>query len=127
MPSGGRADLQGRGPESKRLASERRLPAHPMRLAPDGALARLAGTTEVMVNSLHGQGVDRLAERLSVEATAPDGLIEAARVKHVPGFALGVQWHPEWRVRDNPFSLALFAAFGEAARARAATRRTPGV
>jgi len=35
-----------------------------------------------------------------------------------------VQWHPEWQVMKNPFSRALFAAFGEAARAHAKGRRS---
>ncbi len=60
----------------------------------------------------------RWARGLEVEARAPDGLIEAFRVAAAPGFALAVQWHPEWQVLKNPFSLALFAAFGDAARAR---------
>ena len=97
-------------------------PRHPVRLAPGGLLARLAGAGEVMVNSLHAQAIDRPAERLVIEAASPDGVIEAVRVKDAPAFAVGVQWHPEWRVLENPFSCALFAAFGEAARARAATR-----
>ena len=33
-----------------------------------------------------------------------------------PGFNLAVQWHPEWKVRENELSLAIFQAFGEAAR-----------
>ena len=56
---------------------------------------------------------------LVVEARAPDGIIEAVRVADAPGFALAVQWHPEWQVMKNDFSRALFAAFGDAARARA--------
>lgn len=91
-------------------------PAHPVRLLPGGVLARLIGRDEIMVNSLHGQGIDRLAERLCVEAVAEDGTIEAVRVTDAPGFAIGVQWHPEWKALDNPASLALFAAFGEAMR-----------
>lgn len=103
-------------------------PAHPVRLAPDGLLARLAGhgggpVTEVMVNSVHGQGIDRLAPGLAVEATAPDGLVEAVRVAGAPAFAVAVQWHPEWRFWNDPLSAALFAAFGEAAATRAAQRR----
>ena len=95
---------------------------HAVALSQGGVLARLAGAAEVTVNSLHSQGIDRLAERLAIEATAPDGLVEAVRVKDAAVFALAVQWHPEWRVRENPFSLALFEAFGDAARARAAAR-----
>lgn len=95
-------------------------PRHPVRLVAGGRLAGLAGgAAEIMVNSLHGQGIDRLAPGLIVEATAPDGLIEAVAAEGHP-FAIGAQWHPEWRFQDNPFSAALFAAFGAAARAYAA-------
>jgi putative glutamine amidotransferase len=91
-------------------------PAHDVTLEPDSLLRRLAGTDKVSVNSLHWQGVDRLAPDLAVEARAPDGLVEAFRVKSAPAFALAVQWHPEWKVMSNPFSKALFAEFGKAAR-----------
>ena len=99
-------------------------PAHSVRLEARGSLARLARRTTLEVNSLHAQGVERLGEGLAVEASAPDGLIEAFRVEDAPAFAYGVQWHPEWRVLDNPFSRALFEAFGDACRARAAARRS---
>lgn len=91
-------------------------PSHPVRLTPGGRLAALAdGAVSLMVNSLHGQGLDRLADGLLVEATAPDGLVEAVSVSDHP-FAIAVQWHPEWRFAENPFSRNLFAAFGAAAR-----------
>ena len=70
------------------------------------------------------QGVQRLGDGLEIEARAPDGLVEGFRVREAPGFALAVQWHPEWQVMKNPFSRALFAAFGAAARAHAKGRRT---
>ena len=54
------------------------------------------------VNSLHAQAIDRLAEGLAVEALASDGTIEAVSVENAPGFALALQWHPEWRVLENP-------------------------
>jgi putative glutamine amidotransferase len=92
-------------------------PAHEVVLEPGGLLLKLAGADRIRVNSLHGQGVDRLAPDLAVEARAPDGLVEAFRVKSAP-FALAVQWHPEWQVMKHPFSQALFAEFGRAARAR---------
>jgi putative glutamine amidotransferase len=97
-------------------------PAHEVELTPEGWLHRFAGTTRVKVNSLHSQGVQRLAPGLIVEARAPDGLIEAFRVQDAASFALAVQWHPEWKFEHNPLSRALFAAFGEAARARASRR-----
>lgn len=96
-------------------------PAHAVGLTPGGVLADIAGAKSAQVNSLHGQGVSRLGAGLVVEAVAPDGLIEAFR-HDGPGFLLGVQWHPEWRVRENPFYLSLFQAFGAACRVRAAQR-----
>lgn len=98
-------------------------PAHEVMLEPGGLLAQLAGKDRITVNSLHTQGVDRLAPDLVVEARAPDGLIEAFRVGSAPGFALAVQWHPEWQVLANPFSKALFAEFGKAARRREESRK----
>jgi putative glutamine amidotransferase len=95
--------------------------AHVVHLVADGVLARLAGTETLTVNSLHSQGIDRLAPDLVLEATAPDGQIEAVRHRRA-GFVLGVQWHPEYAVADQPFSQALFAAFGAACRARARFR-----
>jgi len=79
-----------------------------------GLLARLSGLAEAMVNSLHHQGVDRLAPMLTVEATAPDGQIEAVAMPGAKGFLLGVQWHPEWDQAKDPLSRAIFAAFGAA-------------
>ncbi len=90
-------------------------PAHEVRLAEGGLLAGIAGAPVARVNSVHGQGIARLGSGLVVEATAPDGLVEAVRGTG-PSFLLGVQWHPEWRVRENPFHLGIFQAFGEACR-----------
>jgi len=98
-------------------------PAHTVALTSGGLLWRLAGERDqIEVNSLHSQAIDRLAPGLSIEATAPDGTIEAVRVTAAPAFAVGCQFHPEFRAAENPFSTALFRAFGDAARARA-TRR----
>ena len=87
-------------------------------IALTGQMARILGRTATKVNSLHGQAIDRLAPGLVVEATAPDGTIEAVRVATAPGWAFGVQWHPEWRFAENADSMALFHAFGAACRAR---------
>lgn len=94
--------------------------AHQVHIEPGGLLYELSGRNSAQVNSLHTQGVDRLAPGLRPEATAPDGLIEAFSVTHATNFALGVQWHPEWKVTENPFYLSIFKAFGDACRARAA-------
>lgn len=101
-------------------------PAHEVALEPGGQLAGFArGAARIRVNSLHSQGVDRLADALAVEARAPDGVIEAFRVRDARSFAIGVQWHPEWRVLDDEFSTALFQAFGAAARDRATRDGAP--
>lgn len=91
--------------------------AHQVRLTPGGFLAGLAGKTEVAVNSLHAQAIDRLAPGLTIEAvSSEDDVIEAVRLADASGFVLGVQWHPEWSIATNPFSAAIFAAFAGAAR-----------
>ncbi|TWI52317.1 gamma-glutamyl-gamma-aminobutyrate hydrolase [Pseudomonas duriflava] len=94
---------------------------HTVRIQPNGLFARLGVPAEFEVNSIHSQGVDRLAPGLRVEALASDGLVEAFSVESAT-FALGVQWHPEWQVRNNPHYLAIFNAFGEACRHRAGLR-----
>lgn len=76
----------------------------------------LGMTGEVQINSLHRQAIAKTAPRLQVEATAEDGTIEAVSVIDAKGFAVGVQWHPEyWAETDAP-SRALFKAFGTAVR-----------
>jgi putative glutamine amidotransferase len=98
-------------------------PAHAVSLEAGGMLRTLTSQEVIQVNSLHSQGVRELAPGLNVEARAPDGLIEAFRVRDARAFAMAVQWHPEWRALTNEFSTALFAAFGAAARQRAASGR----
>mgnify|MGYP001824803830 CR=1 FL=1 len=98
-------------------------PSHPVALVDGGLLRRLMGYDSVMVNSLHEQGIRRLADGVTVEAIADDGLIEAFSVDEADSFALAVQWHPEWKAADNELSVKLFKAFGDACRARARERQ----
>lgn len=91
-------------------------PSHEIHLVEGGILRDLAGTDTATVNSLHSQGIARLAEGVTVEAVADDGLIEGFRVDGAKNFALGLQWHPEWKVLDDSFSTAIFRAFGDACR-----------
>lgn len=92
-------------------------PAHRLKLEPGGLLAHiLDGASEIQVNSLHGQGIDRLAPGLQIEARSDDGLVEAYSVVASSAFALGVQWHPEWRIEENHDSMRMFSAFGLACR-----------
>ncbi len=96
--------------------------AHAVALTPGGVFCRLIGDDAIRVNSAHGQGIDRLAPGLAVEAVAPDGLIEGIRLDREGVFAVGVQWHAEHRWREHRLSNALFEEFGRAARRRAAAR-----
>jgi len=107
----GRLDHRG-GPGTM---EQRYGPKHPITLS--GELARIVGADAVMVNSLHGQAIERPAPGLVIEAVAEDGTIEAVRVATASGFACGVQWHPEWGYASNAASLAIFRAFGAACRA----------
>ena len=98
---------------------------HPVRLTRGGLFERLAGASEVMVNSLHGQGIDALADALEVEAVTPDGVVEGVRLKDDRTFTVGVQWHAEWTPEEHPLSRRLFEEFGRAARACARSRHDP--
>jgi putative glutamine amidotransferase len=89
-------------------------PAHNIDIRPGGLLAQLSGLSRATVNSLHSQGVDRLAPSLMAEAHAPDGQIEAVSMPQATAFLLGVQWHPEWRWAARPLSRSIFEGFGAA-------------
>ncbi len=97
-------------------------PAHRVTLQADGVLAQLGDTHEIIVNSLHGQGIDRLATGLCVEAVADDGLIEAVSLPSAAAFTVAVQWHPEWYRYNSPFCRALLVEFGAQCRAYARKR-----
>ena len=99
-------------------------PAHAVIVQPGGVFQALDLPEQFQVNSIHSQGIDRLATGLRCEAIAPDGLIEAISVKASEAFAVGVQWHPEWQVLSNPSYLRIFQAFGDACRQRAGLRNT---
>jgi len=89
---------------------------HPVKLKEGGVLRAAYAREDLDVVSVHYQGVDKLGAGLSVEATAPDGVIEAlyAEVNGAP--VLAVQWHPEWKARENPESQVFFQLLGRALR-----------
>ena len=88
--------------------------AHSVKVVPGGVLEKVLGKQPFEVNSVHGQGVNRLASGLRAEAHAPDGLIEAFSVPEAGGFNVCVQWHPEWQAASNAVSMRLLKAFGSA-------------
>lgn len=101
-------------------------PAHEVRFVPDCAFARWAGGDTAQVNSLHGQGIKRLAAGLRAVGHSCDGLVEAFEIEGAAAFACAVQWHPEWKCQENPFYRAIFAAFGQACQRRHASRTSRG-
>jgi putative glutamine amidotransferase len=92
--------------------------SHDVHLVAGSPFAQWAGGPTARVNSLHGQGVNRLADGLTAMAHAPDGLVEAFGVSEAKSFAYAVQWHPEWQTDQHPFYMEILSAFGQACRAR---------
>lgn len=87
---------------------------HEVHLEPGSTFARMFGADEVLVNSLHGQGIEEPGPRVIIEGRAPDGTPEAISIKGARGFALAVQWHPEYNAATDKVSRALFESFGDA-------------
>jgi putative glutamine amidotransferase len=113
-------DLPGRLDHStpmQHLAKVRHGKAHGLRVVAGSWMHRVAQAREIAVNSLHNQGVDRLASSLVAEGYAPDGTIEAFRVANCPGFAVGVQWHPEYDMDTDEVSRRILLSFQEAVAA----------
>jgi len=100
---------------------------HPVALTPGGLLSRGLGRAALTVNSVHFQAIDRLGEGLTVEASAPDGVVEAVSAKVGEAQVLAVQWHPEWRTDANPDSQEYFRLFGRVLRGQPVQQdeRTP--
>lgn len=97
-------------------------PAHSVSLTAGGLLQRTLGVAQMQVNSLHNQGIDRVAESLEIEARAADGVIEALSVRGSKIFQLGVQWHPEWRAVNDLHSLTIFRTFAQACQENSAKK-----
>ncbi|WP_429207673.1 gamma-glutamyl-gamma-aminobutyrate hydrolase family protein [Aeromonas veronii] len=93
-------------------------PSHQIELLPGSWFAELMGAEQIPVNSLHGQGLNRLGDGLEPLAHAEDGLVEAIHAPTLSPFLLAVQWHPEWKASENPHSIKIFQAFGDACRRR---------
>ena len=75
---------------------------------------------EPIVRRLAMRTARRVPRHILVSDLVSDGwlgLVEAFSVESAPGFALAVQWHPEWQAERNPASMALLGAFGDACRA----------
>lgn len=89
---------------------------HKVTFTEDGPFQQLFGATEVMTNTLHGQGIKTAGTRVVIDGRAPDGTPEAIYIQDAPGFTMSVQWHPEYRAANDPVSRPLFEAFGAAVK-----------
>ncbi len=87
---------------------------HRVTLTEGGPFHQLFGATEVMTNTLHGQGIKSAGAQIVIDGHAEDGTPEATYVRDAPGFCLSVQWHPEYKAATDPVSRPLFEAFGKA-------------
>ncbi len=89
---------------------------HPVELADGGMLSTAYAKGALDVNSVHFQGIGTLADGLTVEARAPDGLIEAYSARPNGAPLLAVQWHPEWGTENDVDSQTYFHLLGKALR-----------
>jgi putative glutamine amidotransferase len=86
---------------------------HSVSVVKESQLLNIVERDMLQVNSLHHQGIERLAEGYIPSAYAPDGIIEAIELRGYP-YGLAVQWHPEC-IQDQQPMRALFASFVQAA------------
>ncbi len=87
---------------------------HKVSVSEGGLFHEIFGASEVMTNTLHGQGIKTAGSRVVIDGYADDGTPEAIFIKDAPGFTASVQWHPEWNAAGDPVSRPLFEAFGAA-------------
>ena len=117
----GEGRLDHRAPKSDSI-DVRYGPRHAISISKGGLLEQMLGKSETQVNTIHRQGIKKIGAGLNVEAVAPDGVVEAVSVMGAKAFAFGTQWHPEFKAADNPDSVKLFNAFGNAVRAHRRAR-----
>ena len=104
--------------DSEETVDQQYADVHPVRFEADSWIARLLGKDEISVNSLHGQAINKLGKGVRVLGRAEDTAIEVIDLPDFPQFTLGVQWHPEWKAAQNPNSVKMYSAFGDACRKR---------
>ncbi|MBI37519.1 MAG: hypothetical protein CL568_08070 [Alphaproteobacteria bacterium] len=109
------------------IMENRFAPRHKISLTEKGYFSHIADKAkidkdQIIVNSLHSQAINKLADGLEIEALSEDGVIEGVSMPKAKSFVVGVQWHAEFRVTEHPFNMALYSEFGEATKRRAIDR-----
>lgn len=87
--------------------------AHRIEVEAESKLASALEATSLEVNSLHHQALKQIAPGFRVVARAPDGVVEGIEATNAH-FALGVQFHPEWMLDDDPRMIGIFKTFIQA-------------
>ena len=82
---------------------------HEVEIIKGGIFEKILGSKNVLVNSLHGQGIDTTGDRVIIEGIASDGTPEALQIDGAKGFCLAVQWHPEWKATSDKVSKPLLS------------------
>jgi putative glutamine amidotransferase len=90
-------------------------PHHTVRFTTESRIAKLAGSTEVSVNSSHHQSVAKPGRQLRITGLASDGIVECLEWTGDANWVIGVQWHPE-RMRGDALADRLFRELVAAAR-----------
>jgi putative glutamine amidotransferase len=84
----------------------------------DEATALGLSGSSLEISCYHHQAIDRLGSGMRIVSTADDGTPEAVVIDG-PGWAAGVQWHPEDTWATDPQQIALVATFVTAASGQA--------
>ncbi|MDK2940806.1 MAG: putative glutamine amidotransferase [Acetobacterium sp.] len=90
-------------------------PVHSVKLKKESRLFEIYETETIRVNSMHHQGIARLAFDLQATAISEDGLVEAVEIGDLT-FGLAVQWHPEFLWQQDEKTLSMLKAFVDAAK-----------
>ncbi len=87
-------------------------PGHSVAITPGSLLHRIVGRGTMQVNSAHHQAVATPGPHATINAVAPDGVVEGVEDPRYR-FCLGLQWHPEFLI--DPGDTKIFDAFIAAA------------
>jgi len=97
---------------------------HAINIVRGTRLATLYGEGEVVVNSEHRRGVQRIARGFRICAQALDGVVEAIETEADDWFALGVQWHPA-SASASGLDIQLFRGLIDACQGKLQEQETP--
>ncbi len=92
-------------------------PGHTVAVTPGSLLERTYEASTIDVNSFHHQALKDIAPGLSIDAVAPDEIVESVSTAGCR-WILGVQWHPEMMFREHPEHLKPFRSLVEQAASK---------